>query len=300
MHARIATATLAVAMGFCAPAIAPAQSLAESQLPAFSPDRATAGPGTNRSEACTPDATPAVQTGADDDDMKFAVYPVLLGGPRSLPPQTSPDFPDFPNGPDLPGGSGSTDASFDGAALAGFSMEKANWRIDVDGIWAAWETQRDRPLLNVDLEIIYGHVSGGVKIYKDLYVTGGVRRLALKYDIQVADRPAHFVREPGIWDPLVGLAWHGALGSRWALHLTGEGGGFGAVRGHGSLRRHPSGRKGGRTGRADLWIHRAVPEAQQHRAPTDLRHQADTAGARGWPGTLLLTVSRPDRKETQL
>ncbi len=203
-------------------------------------------------------------------------------------------------GPICPAESGSTDASFDGAALAGFSMEKANWRIDVDGIWAALGTQRDRPLLNVDLDIIYGHVSGGVKIYKDLYVTGGVRRLALKYDIQVADRPAHFVREPGIWDPLVGLAWHGALGSRWALHLTGEGGGFGAgadVDLSGAIRAdvRVAGPVGLTFGYTVLY-----PEAQQHRAPTDLRHQADTAGARGWPGTLLLTVSRPDRKETQL
>ena len=34
--------------------------------------------------------------------------------------------------------------------------------------------------------------------------------------------------KPGIWDPLIGLASHGALGSRWTLHLTGDGGGFGA------------------------------------------------------------------------
>ena len=77
------------------------------------------------------------------------------------------------------------------------------------------------------MDVIYGHVSGGVKVYKDLYVTGGVRRVALKYDIEIADRPQHFVRKPGIWDPLVGLGWHGDLGSRWTLHASGEGGGFG-------------------------------------------------------------------------
>ena len=140
---------------------------------------------------------------------------------------TVPPFPDTPDGPDLPGGTGSTAASFDGAALAGVSIEKANWRIDIDAIWAALVTTRERPLLNVDLDLLYGHASGGVKVYKDLYVTAGVRRLALRYDIQLEGRPQHFVRKPGIWDPLVGLGWHAALGSRWTLHVTGEGGGFG-------------------------------------------------------------------------
>ena len=160
--------------------------------------------------------------------VKVSVYPILLWVPSFTATTNVPPFPDVPGGPDLPGGSGSTEASFDGAALAGVSIEKANWRIDADGIWAALTTTRDLPLLDVDLDIVYGHVVGGVKLYKDLYVTGGVRRVALKYDIQIGDRPQHFERKPGIWDPLVGLGWHGALGSWLALHVVGEGGGFGA------------------------------------------------------------------------
>jgi hypothetical protein len=162
------------------------------------------------------------------DDTKVSIYPILLWVPAFSTTTNVPPFPDVPDGPDLPGGSGSTSSSWDGAALAGFSIAKANWRVDADGIWAALGATRDRPLLNVDLDIIYGHVSGGVKIYKDLYVTGGVRRVALKYDIQLQDRPQHFIRKPGVWDPLVGVAWHGDLGSRLTLHVAGEGGGFGA------------------------------------------------------------------------
>ena len=37
----------------------------------------------------------------------------------------------------------------------------------------------------------------------------------------------HFSRKPGVWDPLVGVGWHGALGTRWTLHASAEGGGFG-------------------------------------------------------------------------
>ena len=191
MHRRIATVTFLFFLGVCRPGVALAQ------------------PATSSS------------------DMKVSVYPILLWVPAFTATTVVPAFPDAPDGPDLPGGSGSTAASFDGASLAGFSIEKARWRIDADGIWAALVTKRDRPLLNVDLDILYGHVSGGVKIYKDLYVTGGVRRVALKYDIKLADRPQHFERKPGIWDPLVGLGWHGPLGSRWTLHVIGEGGGFG-------------------------------------------------------------------------
>jgi hypothetical protein len=173
-------------------------------------------------------AQTTVTATSSDNDMKFSVYPVLLWVPSASVNTNVPDYPDVPGGPDLPGASGETTSSFDGAALAGVSIEQNNWRVDVDGIWAALLTTRDRPLLEVDLDVIYGHISGGVKIYKDLFVTGGVRRVALKYDIQVADRPQHFEREPGIWDPLIGLGWHSALSPRWTLHVVGEGGGFGA------------------------------------------------------------------------
>ena len=37
---------------------------------------------------------------------------------------------------------------WDGAALRGLSIAKANWRVDADGIWAALGTTRERPLLN--------------------------------------------------------------------------------------------------------------------------------------------------------
>jgi hypothetical protein len=156
-----------------------------------------------------------------------SVYPVLLWVPAFSATTNVPPFPDTPNGPDLPGGSGSTSTSLDGAFLAGFSIEKSIWRIEADGVWAALGTQVDRPLLKVDLDVIYGHATAGVRFYRGLYLTGGVRRLALKYDIQLEGRLQHFTRKPGIWDPLVGLGWHSSLGSRLILHAVAEGGGFG-------------------------------------------------------------------------
>ena len=231
MHSPIAivTVTFVVLLALCGPEVAVAQTSLKTLARASPLDAADSRPGTlDPAAPRTLTSESPSQTATASDDMKISVYPILLWVPAFTATTTVPPFPDVPNGPDLPGGTGSTSASFDGAALAGFSLEKANWRIDADGIWAALVTQRERPLLNVDLDVLYGHVSGGVKVYKGLYVTGGVRRLALKYDIQLGDRPQHFIRKPGIWDPLVGLAWHSALGSRFTLGVIGEGGGFGA------------------------------------------------------------------------
>lgn len=229
MHMRILTVTFSFLMAVCAPVVAWAQT-SLSTLPHVSPIDAAA-PRPVSADTAAPRTLPmesAAQAAPSPGDLKVSIYPILLWVPAFTATTVVPPFPDAPNGPDLPGGSGSTSPSFDGAWLAGVSLEKAIWRIDVDGIWAALVTTRDRPLLNVDLDLLYGHVSGGVKIYKSLYVTGGVRRVSLNYDITLGDRPQHFVRKPGIWDPLVGLGWHGALGSRWTLHVLGEGGGFGA------------------------------------------------------------------------
>jgi hypothetical protein len=99
-------------------------------------------------------------------------------------------------------------------------------RIDADGMWAAFGGDRpERPILNVDVDAIYAHASLGYKVYSDLYATVGVRRMALKYEIQLGDR--EFSRKPGLWDPLVGVGWHHAAGNKLDVHATFEGGGFG-------------------------------------------------------------------------
>jgi len=162
-------------------------------------------------------------------DLKVVVYPLL-----GWAPVFGADLPSVPSLPDgggdgSGGGSsdgGSIDPKLNGALLFGFSIAKGPWRTDADGMWAALTGDRpERPTLAVDLDFIYGHVSGARRIFKDLYVTGGVRRVALKYDIELEDFP-HFSRKPGVWDPLVGVAWH-HIGEKLELHGAFEGGGFG-------------------------------------------------------------------------
>jgi hypothetical protein len=59
----------------------------------------------------------------------------------------------------------------------------------------------------------------------DFFVTGGVRRVALKYDVTIGTLP-RVSREPGVWDPIVGIGWH-RVRPKFEWHASFDGGGFG-------------------------------------------------------------------------
>ena len=157
-------------------------------------------------------------------DWTVAIYPVLAWLPifgASV---------NFPNLPSLPGGgggaSGSTSGSFNGAALAGVSIQKSHWIVDVDGLWASVSASTSTPHVSISTSAIYGDLFAGRQIYNNLALTGGVRRLALKVDAQVGNLP-NINWKPGVWDPMVGLDWRAALSRKWAVRLALAGGGFG-------------------------------------------------------------------------
>jgi len=161
-----------------------------------------------------------------DDDWKIAVYPVLAWVPTTIDIDV--------NVPPVSGGGGSgpefggkiAEGRFDGAFFGGLSAAKGNWRIDSDVLWAAVGGDRaENPVLRVDIDAFYGHVSAGRRIFSDVFVTGGVRRMAVKYEIELNGRD--FERKPGFWDPLIGVAWHHPVGNALDLHAVFEGGGFG-------------------------------------------------------------------------
>ena len=164
---------------------------------------------------------------SQSSDWKFTVYPILAWVPTSIGIDVN-----VPT--DIGGGGGGgqiergkiVDSRFDGAFMGGFSATNRTWRIDTDFLWAAVGGDRkDSPKLIVDTDLIYGHGSLGFKIYKELFVTAGVRRLALKYHIQIAD-VARFTQKPGLWDPLVGVAYH-HVGEKFEAHGLLDFGGFG-------------------------------------------------------------------------
>ena len=163
---------------------------------------------------------------AQDDDWKISIYPVLVWVPISIGIDV--------NVPPVSGGGGTgpefggkiLDRRLDGAFFGGISAAKGAWRIDADGLWAGFGGDRpDRPILRVDVDAIYAHAALGRKIYSDLYATVGVRRMALKYEIELDGR--EFERKPGLWDPVIGVGWHRETANKLDFHVTFEGGGFG-------------------------------------------------------------------------
>jgi hypothetical protein len=171
--------------------------------------------------------SPTAAGGSQADGWRFTVYPILAWVPTNIGIEV--------NVPIDGGGGGAggdvirgeiVDSRFDGAYLGGFSATNGIWRFDADGVWAAVGGDRPSlPSLTVDVDLIYGVGSVGRSIYKDFYVTAGVRRLALQYDISIAD-VAPFTRKPGLWDPLVGVAYH-HVGDTLELHGRFDVGGFG-------------------------------------------------------------------------
>ena len=103
---------------------------------------------------------------------------------------------------------------------------RVHLRFDGDVVWAAVGGDRlEVPAFSVDVDLIYAHATGGFEVAQDFFVTGGVRRVALDFDIRLANQ-SPFSREPGLWNPLVGVGWH-RKGTRMEWHGIVEGGGFG-------------------------------------------------------------------------
>ena len=166
--------------------------------------------------------TPA--TAPASEGWQINAYPILVWVPLGL------DI-DVALPPVDGGGSGDrasiVDGRFDGAFLAGASATNGKWRIEGNFIWAAVGGDRvERPVLSVDADIIYGYGTVGHAVAKNLFVTGGVRRLALKYVVKLGDRP-DFERKPGVWDPLIGIAYQ-RIEKALEIHANVDGGGFGA------------------------------------------------------------------------
>ena len=182
--------------------------------------------GASTAFAQAPTAPPATDQGGTSasDGWSISVYPILAWVPTNI----SVDL-------NLPGGGGGggggiagviEDSRLTGAFLGGVGATNGAWRIDSNVMWAALGGDRiSTPRFSVDVDVIYAYGSVARRLAKGIYVTGGVRRLALNYDITVPGS-APISRKPGVWDPLVGVAYH-KLGPKLDLHGSFEGGGFG-------------------------------------------------------------------------
>lgn len=171
-----------------------------------------------------PASAQTTSSSSSDNDWKVAVYPVLAWLPLSI--GIDINIPPVSGGGDGGGSGDILDGRFDGAFFGGVTATNNVWRIEGYGLWAAVGGDRpDSPFLQVDVDLIYGDGKIGRRIARDLYLKGGVRRVAFDYDITLGDLP-RLSRKPGVWDPIVGIGWH-RVGDTIEWHANFDGGGFG-------------------------------------------------------------------------
>ena len=154
--------------------------------------------------------SPAESGTSAGQDWKTIIYPVhawlpVFGADVTLPGQSTP--------PGSGGGSGGittpsakTSGNFNGAALAGFRVERARLSIEGEFLWAGMTGSVDAPHFNLSLDTFAYRVMGGFRIAPALYIDGGVRRFAVKMTASILDfQPVTW--KPGIWEPVVGATF---------------------------------------------------------------------------------------------
>jgi hypothetical protein len=164
-----------------------------------------------------------------DAGWHVTVYPVLAWVPIDIAIDTNvPPAEGGGAGGGSEGESGQIlDSRLDGAFFGGVAASNGRWRIEGYGLWAGFGGDRpERPHLVVDVDLIYGSAKLGRRVAPDLFITGGVRRVAVDYDITIGDVP-NLSRKPGVWDPIVGIGWHRER-RKVEWHAAFDGGGFGA------------------------------------------------------------------------
>jgi len=164
--------------------------------------------------------------------LRITFYPLLVRVPIF---GASVDVPEIPGGGGGESGdqSGSTDYSFNAAYMAGLSIEGPRWFGEVNGLWAALSASHSTPFTTVDSDVYFFTARGGIRLFRNLSGTVGVRRVSVGLDVQVTPTatssraPLRGSTKPGVWDPLVGLDWRASLGRSWSFDAVFQGGGFG-------------------------------------------------------------------------
>jgi hypothetical protein len=106
------------------------------------------------------------------------------------------------------------------------SVVSPKWVFQFELLWAGLSSEAQRPHATATADIVFGGVYGGRQVGHGLAVMGGVRRVAANLGLEI-DTLGRFERKPGVWDPLVGIAWRRELSRKWIVSLDVMGGGFG-------------------------------------------------------------------------
>jgi hypothetical protein len=162
----------------------------------------------------------------DPSDWQISIYPVYGWAPVfGINTRESPVAPGGGGGNLLP--PSDTSGSLNGAAFAGFRVDKSKWSTDATVLWASLSSERDsNPFARISMNVIYGQVMAGREILPNFFLEGGVRRMSLDVSLRLADFPTVSTK-PGVWDPLVGLTYRRQLTKKWRMFAHADGGGFG-------------------------------------------------------------------------
>ena len=167
------------------------------------------------------------QAPENSDGWKTIIYPIhawlpIFGADVRLPPQTPP------GGGSAVIPSAEVSGNFDGAALAGFRVERARLSVEGDFLWAGMSGSVTLPRFDLDLDTITLKLTGGFRVAPDLYVDAGVHHLAVKMNASVLDfAPVEW--KPGIWEPIVGATYRPFIKKNLRLFTHGDFG-FGDTR----------------------------------------------------------------------
>jgi hypothetical protein len=118
--------------------------------------------------------------------------------------------------------------------MAGFAIEAPRWFAEANGQWAALSASHSTPLTTVDSDLYFFTARGGIRMFRHLSGTVGIRRVSTGLDVQLTPPAAtptgvslHGSAKPGLWDPLLGVDWRASLGGSWTFDVFFQGGGFG-------------------------------------------------------------------------
>jgi hypothetical protein len=159
--------------------------------------------------------------------VEVAIYPLLVQAPIF---GATVDLPSIGGGGEEGEQSGSTDYSLNSAYMAGLTVRGRQWFGEARGTWADVSASFEAPRLQVESNATLFNARGGVRLADGLFVTGGLRRVALTLDTQISlpslGISIQGTAKPVLWDPLIGVDWRHRMG-RWIVDGNFEGGGFG-------------------------------------------------------------------------
>jgi hypothetical protein len=178
--------------------------------------------------APVPPKSAVVDRWKDPSAWQIAIYPIFAWAP--VFGISTRELPSSPGGG---GGGGNllppsdSSSSFNGAAFAGFRIEKSKWSADGTVLWAGLSSERNsNPFARISVDAIFGQLFVGREIVPNLFLEGGFRRMALNVSLELGAFPT-VSGKPGVWDPLVGLTYRRQLTKKWRVLAHADGGGFG-------------------------------------------------------------------------